>query len=130
MNKYDIGKSSLSEYKKKILAERSKQKIKNPTEPTTRKTKKSQDIGKEIWFIEYYDHAFHIGSAKEAMNNPYKLWAVGLIHEENKDFILLRNCGTTSYEKVYSNDAYEMIVKKAIIKRHLLGAIGEEIELQ
>lgn len=90
---------------------------------------KKNDSGREIWWVEYYDHAFHVGDPKEALKFPYKLWAVGVVEEENKDFIMLRNAGSTSHEKYYTNDAYEMIMKKVILNRKMLGVIGEDIEL-
>jgi len=86
-----------------------------------KKLKKSKDIGKEIWFFEYLDHAFHIGTSKEALNEPYKLWCVGIVEKETEDLLLLRNSGSTSHKR--ESDSYELIIKCAIVKRTYLGEI-------
>lgn len=84
------------------------------------------DIDKEVLFIEYTDHAFHVGTPQEVVDNPYVLWAVGVVEFENDDFIALRWSGSLTHKQNYTSEAFEIIQKPLIIKRKVLKVIGDD----
>jgi len=83
------------------------------------------DEGLEIWYIEYRDHAFHVGDPREVAVNPYILWAIGVVSYETENFIALSWYGSLTRDMEYPPEKHEIIEKLLIIKKILMGVIGE-----
>lgn len=84
------------------------------------------DNGSEIWYIEYRDHAFHVGDPKEVVEKPYVLWVCGVIEFENEDFIAVRWYGSLNHKTIYPTEKTEIIQKPLITKKKKLMIMGEK----
>ena len=76
-------------------------------------------LGDKIYYFEYVDHAFRYGNPTKLLKDPLILVAVGKIVSDSEDFIAVLTSGTKNVNPS-SSPGYEIIYKKAIIKKKLI----------